>query len=238
MFEERKMPAKLSLFNSISPIPFQNDIESMKCRASLGGYTEQVSLSVWWTITTITTNNTITTILYGKNYNGDVLLMIGQFGWGKGECFLKGHSWAEWQKNKVHKPTRREKGAQKVEKHKWVMTVLPGNIPVWMKSETTWASLAVTWGGCPLASYRNQRHTEATFRESVETREQHFLFRVKLFKSASWILGFSRWFSGKESACRCKSHRRHRFDLLEKGMAIHSGIFAWRIPWTGEPGGL
>ena len=36
MFEERKMPAKLPLFNSISPIPFQNDIESMKCRASFG----------------------------------------------------------------------------------------------------------------------------------------------------------------------------------------------------------
>ena len=70
-------------------------------RASFGGYTEQVSLSVWWTITTITTNNTITTILYSKNCNRDVLLMIGQFRWGKGECFLKGHSWAEWQKNKV-----------------------------------------------------------------------------------------------------------------------------------------
>ena len=26
--------------------------------------------------------------------------------------------------------------------------------------------------------------------------------------------------------------------LLEKGMATHSGILAWRIPWTEEPGGL
>ena len=25
---------------------------------------------------------------------------------------------------------------------------------------------------------------------------------------------------------------------LEKGMATHSSIFAWRIPWTEEPGGL
>ena len=25
---------------------------------------------------------------------------------------------------------------------------------------------------------------------------------------------------------------------LEKGMAIHSSIIAWRIPWTEEPGGL
>ena len=27
-------------------------------------------------------------------------------------------------------------------------------------------------------------------------------------------------------------------DLLEEGMAIHSSILAWRIPWTEEPGGL
>ena len=27
-------------------------------------------------------------------------------------------------------------------------------------------------------------------------------------------------------------------DPLEKGMAIHSSIVAWRIPWTEEPGGL
>ena len=27
-------------------------------------------------------------------------------------------------------------------------------------------------------------------------------------------------------------------DALEKGMATHSGILAWRIPWTEEPGVL
>ena len=27
-------------------------------------------------------------------------------------------------------------------------------------------------------------------------------------------------------------------DPLEKGMATHSSVLAWRIPWTGEPGGL
>ena len=27
-------------------------------------------------------------------------------------------------------------------------------------------------------------------------------------------------------------------DPLEKGMAIHSSILAWRIPWREEPGGL
>ena len=47
------------------------------------------------------------------------------------------------------------------------------------------------------------------------------------------------WLSGKESACQC---RRCRFlgweDPREKGMAAHSSILAWEIPWTEEPGGL
>ena len=27
-------------------------------------------------------------------------------------------------------------------------------------------------------------------------------------------------------------------DCLKKGMATHSSILAWEIPWTEEPGGL
>ena len=27
-------------------------------------------------------------------------------------------------------------------------------------------------------------------------------------------------------------------DILEKGMATHSNILPWKIPWTEEPGGL
>ena len=29
-----------------------------------------------------------------------------------------------------------------------------------------------------------------------------------------------------------------REDTLKKGMATHSSILAWRIPWTEEPGRL
>ena len=31
---------------------------------------------------------------------------------------------------------------------------------------------------------------------------------------------------------------RGQEDPLDKGMAPHSRILAWRMPWTGEPGGL
>ena len=35
---------------------------------------------------------------------------------------------------------------------------------------------------------------------------------------------------------RCKKERD--FHALEKEVATHSGVLAWRIPGTGEPGGL
>ena len=38
----------------------------------------------------------------------------------------------------------------------------------------------------------------------------------------------------QETPVRSLGHR----DPLEKGMATHSGILGWRIPWTEEPGGL
>ena len=42
----------------------------------------------------------------------------------------------------------------------------------------------------------------------------------------------------KESACNSGDPDQSlgREDLLKKGMATHSSIFAWRIPWTKEPG--
>ena len=33
-------------------------------------------------------------------------------------------------------------------------------------------------------------------------------------------------------------HFLGRENPLEKEMAIHSSILAWKIPWTEEPGGL
>ena len=55
------------------------------------------------------------------------------------------------------------------------------------------------------------------------------------------VTGTSQMACGKEFACQC---RRCRFDPwvgkipLRKGVAIHSSILAWRIPWTEEPSGL
>ena len=53
----------------------------------------------------------------------------------------------------------------------------------------------------------------------------------------------ARWLSGKEPACQWRGHKTRVWSLgqedpLEKGMATHSNIHAWGIPWTEEPGRL
>ena len=48
---------------------------------------------------------------------------------------------------------------------------------------------------------------------------------------------------GHGPACQCRRHETWaqslgQEDPLQEGMATHSGILAWRIPWIEEPGWL
>ena len=56
----------------------------------------------------------------------------------------------------------------------------------------------------------------------------------------SLVLGFPGGSDGEESSCSAEDPGLipGSEDSLEKGMATHSSILAWRIPWTEEPGGL
>ena len=57
-------------------------------------------------------------------------------------------------------------------------------------------------------------------------------------------MGFPGGASSKEPTWQCRRYKRCGFNPwvgktpLEKDMATHSSILAWRIPWTEEPGGL
>ena len=55
-----------------------------------------------------------------------------------------------------------------------------------------------------------------------------------------WWLGFPGGSDGKESTAVQETWLRSLGweDPLEEGMATHSSILTWRIPWTEEPGGL
>jgi len=56
-------------------------------------------------------------------------------------------------------------------------------------------------------------------------------------------LGASQVVGGEESPCQCRRLEMWvQFlgweDPLEKEIATHSSIFAWKIPWTEDPGRL
>ena len=55
-----------------------------------------------------------------------------------------------------------------------------------------------------------------------------------------WGLDFPGSSDGKASACNAGDLVRSlgQEDTLEKAMATHYSISAWRIPWTEEPHGL
>ena len=65
----------------------------------------------------------------------------------------------------------------------------------------------------------------------------------KFKRTYLWNGGFPGGASNKEPACQCRRREMQvwslgREDPLEEGMAPHSSIPAWRIPWTEEPSGL
>ena len=67
---------------------------------------------------------------------------------------------------------------------------------------------------------------------------------MNLFLSHGPFEGFPDGASGKELACKCRKLKEMcigslgQEDLLEKGMATHSRILGWRIPWTLQPSRL
>ena len=67
-----------------------------------------------------------------------------------------------------------------------------------------------------------------------------FLFNKLFFFSYLSLSSFPCSSVGKESACSAGDRVRSLGweDPLEKEMATHSSILAWKISWTEEPGGL
>ena len=77
----------------------------------------------------------------------------------------------------------------------------------------------------------------------------HKYFRAFVFESFSLINLCGRmelpwWLSSEESPCNAGATGNVGLipgsgrSSLEDGMAVHSSILAWRIPWTEESGGL
>ena len=67
--------------------------------------------------------------------------------------------------------------------------------------------------------------------------------QINILLHLFYKVGFPCSASGKETACQCRIKEIQVRSLgwedpLEEGLATHSSILAWRIPWTEDPGGL
>ena len=68
----------------------------------------------------------------------------------------------------------------------------------------------------------------------LKSSGRRILGPVDLLKT--FTLAFLGGSDGKESTCQCRKCRFYPWVRKTQGMAIHSNILAWRIPWTEEPG--
>ena len=83
--------------------------------------------------------------------------------------------------------------------------------------------------------YRHEQQSQSSYQNSLTcTGLWCWLNNHGVSRRLPW------WLSGKESACNEGDVVQSRGweDPLEKGMATHSSILAWRIPWTEKPGEL
>ena len=85
---------------------------------------------------------------------------------------------------------------------------------------------------------------KSTLVQLAKRMKLHYLVLACVCACVCVPWGLPRWYSGKDSACQCRRHRRHAFQAWVRKIAwrrkwkVHSNILAWRIPWVEEPGGL
>ena len=67
----------------------------------------------------------------------------------------------------------------------------------------------------------------------------HLIIKIYLHRG-NWFRGLPKWLIGKEYAYNAGDAALipGLGRPLEKDIVTHSGVLAWEIPWTEEPGGL
>ena len=124
-----------------------------------------------------------------------------------------------------------------IEKRKWSRSVVSNSATPWTVAHQAPLSMGFSrqeyWSGLPFPSPYH------FYVESKTWYKWTFLSNFKLFISY-WELGFPGGSDGKQSACNARDSDSILSweDPLEKGMATHSSLLAWRIPWTERPGRL
>ena len=72
----------------------------------------------------------------------------------------------------------------------------------------------------------------------TKSNDWNFCLKGKLPFESCTYMHIYKWCSWKERICQCRRQSLGWEDPLEEGVATHSSILAWRIPWTKKPDGL
>ena len=100
-------------------------------------------------------------------------------------------------------------------------------------------SRATTTLSFDLSIYPNRKSVVIVLTEAL-CQGGWIFFSISFHNCISTYINISVSSVGTESACNAGTHVQFldQEDPMEKEMATHSSILAWRIPWTEEPGGL
>ena len=123
-----------------------------------------------------------------------------------------------------------------------------------------WVAMPSSRGSSQPRDWIQVSHIVGGFFTIWATREAHSIIYYNIFSLYSMTNGRRRWHPtpvllpgkshGQRSLVGCSPwgrwgsdttewlHCHFSFHALEKEMATHSSVLAWRIPGTGEPGGL
>ena len=79
----------------------------------------------------------------------------------------------------------------------------------------------------------------AAWREQQEMLEYIYIYiSICIYPERLWASLVAQMVNNLPAMLKTEVRSLGREDPLEKGMATHSSILAWRIPWTEEPNGL
>ena len=166
------------------------------------------------------------------------------------------YRWKKWRLRKINYPAQGHIIVQSAEQELKHMSIGFISQRPWCKRFRPGAPAALSLGtakrepipGALLRSLRPEEacpspyprgHPSTQFRPMV--RVLFFLLSSNMFLFKNWSIvdvGFPGGASGKEPICQCRRRKQMQVwslgqeDPLEEGMATHSSILAWRIPWT------
>jgi len=79
---------------------------------------------------------------------------------------------------------------------------------------------------------------KANFSSSLKTLGNGFFLSPHFGFVKHIVYGLPWWLSSQPAIQETWVSSLGQIDPLEEGMATHSSILAWRIPWTEKPGSL